>query len=447
MKKLSFLLILCFLASSVWADDTIISASVSCRTDKLQPDTNRSDSSKLSIRSDNEAAKSWIKFEITDFAPETYRKAILRLALQDHGETASTFSVSAVNDDYLDNIVWAERDITWNNAPANDTASQTDLLPGTTTLMGSISYPDGTVQGDQFYIDVTDAILADTDGIIQFVLHNGSGLINICTHDHSLGADVWPTLILTPRPAGADYPVPDYDEVVAPTLSELSWKNPDPNDGASLITCDVYLTTDPNMLTMDMVTLAAGENSVAINTTNFPNYGNLADNTMHYWKVDCHDPSRDNMIPGEPWNFYVGAPPAIDAGEDQILWLDGASEITVNLDGTSSSSTTYTVEWTQVTTGAPTVAIAPADADDTSLTITARGDYEFMLTGNDGILVGSDTVRIVVGNDACDASHINFGDAYNEADQNQDCVVDLLDFVALIASDWLGCTDTLTNCN
>ena len=446
MKKLCFLLILCFFASSVWAENTLISASVSCRTDKLQPDANRSDSSKLSIRSDSSAAKSWIKFDIGDINPLDYRVATLRLALHDPVDSDQSFNVSIVNDNCLDNIEWAERDITWNNAPANDTESNTSLLADKATHMGAISIAGGAVQGDQFTIDISAAFLADTDGIIQVVLHDGSGLINCATHDHSLGEDIWPTLILTPRPAGADYPNPDYDDVVPPSLADLSWTNPEPNDGSSLITCDVYLSTDPNLIVKDKVTLAAGANSVSINTTNFPNYGNLADNTMHYWYVDCHDPSRTNLIPGETWNFYVGVAPAVDAGEDQVMWLE-SGDITVDLNATTSSSTTYTVLWTQVANGAPGVTISPDAVNDTTVTLTQRGDYEFMLTADDSVLVGSDIVRIVVGDDACDASHINLGDAYNDADQNQDCVVDLLDFVALIASDWLNCTDTLANCN
>ena len=445
MKKLCFLTILCFLVSNAWAEDLMISATVSCRTDLAQPDTNRSDSSKLSIRTDASAAKSWIKFEIGDVNPADYRLALLRLALHDPEDAPETFNVSAVNDDYLDFIDWEERNITWNNAPGNDIASQAGLLPEATTHMGSITVTG--VQGDQFYIDVTDAFLADTDGIIQFILHDGSGLTNIATHDHPEGEELYPTLILTPRPAGADYPNPDYDEVVSTSLEELSWINPDPNNDTGLITCDVYLGIDPNYVDMDMVTLPTGANSVAINTDNFPRYGNLVDNTKHYWYVDCHDSSKDDMIPGEPWYFYVGTAPAVDAGTDQVLWLDDASELVVDLNGTTSSTTSYTVEWTQVGNGAPAVAIAPADSDDTSVMITARGDYEFMLTADDGILVNEDIVRIVVGNNACDASHINLGDAYNEADANQDCAVNIIDFVMLIASDWLSCTDTLTNCN
>ena len=52
-------------APAVFAE-IIIMADESCRTDVLEPDTNNHDSSKLSIRSDEKSAKSWIKFDISE---------------------------------------------------------------------------------------------------------------------------------------------------------------------------------------------------------------------------------------------------------------------------------------------------------------------------------------------------------------------------------------------
>ena len=57
----------------------------------------------------------------------------------------------------------------------------------------------------------------------------------------------------------------------------------------------------------------------------------------------------------------------------------------------------------------------------------------------------SDTVRIIVGDTACDASHIKTGDLYNVADINEDCYVDLGD-LSEIARNWLDCTDEETAC-
>ena len=103
-----------------------------------------------------------------------------------------------------------------------------------------------------------------------------------------------------------------------------------------------------------------------------------------------------------------------------------------------------TLLWTQV--AGDTVAITPDNQAAATVTIMARGTYEFMLTADDSVKQTADTVRIVVGANACDASHLSTGAAYPVADANQDCIVDLEDFATLIAANWLSCTDTLTHC-
>lgn len=70
-----------------------------------------------------------------------------------------------------------------------------------------------------------------------------------------------------------------------------------------------------------------------------------------------------------------------------------------------------------------------------------------MLTADDGEKQDSSTVRIVVGDNSCDASHLETGSAYAPGDDNEDCVVDLEDFLSLIARDWLNNTDHVTESN
>lgn len=451
-------------------------ADVSCRTnlqsdDGPAADLNVTDSSKLSVRGDHKAAKSWIRFDISDFDPNDVRTATLRVTLLD--PKSSTCLLSAVNDDCHDNIGWTESTLTWNNAPGNYTSSdsinpddgsltldqlQDGLDPTKTTLIGTVDYSYGGQTGDQFFFNVLPILQADTDGIVQFVLHGAGGSTNFATHDYSGGEQYHPMLQILEAPAGADYPIPYLGQTVSTSLAALSWTNPEPNLPGGTITCDVYLAKkipgqDPNRPEMDKVTLTPGVSSVEVNSNNFPHAVPLENLQEYYWIVDCYD-STTGLIPGLVWNFLVNdnALPFVDAGPDQVTW--GLPKV-INLDGATSDDglpnppASYAVQWTQ-TSGPVNVVIDPSDTDDTAVTITEAGVYVFKLEADDGDPQveekASDTVRIVVGEDACDASHLSTGADYAAGDVNEDCLVNLEDFALLIAVNWMDCTDMLTNC-
>ena len=459
-------------------------ADESCRTELFdgtndRTDDNRTDGTKLSVRSDAKAMKSWIKFDLNDlnYDPNNLVSATLRITLA--ASKSSTCQLSVVNDNYLTGIDWTESTLTWDNAPGNipsddgvnpvDTVNftvddlQDNLDTSKTSSVGTVDYTGG-LAGDHFFIDVTDAMLNDTDGIIQFVLHGAGGSTNFAVHDYSGGEEYWPQLTFLVGPSGADNPYPCPDTDVTSDIIGLSWTNPDPNDGSSLITPTVYLGTDPNRLDiskMDSIVLPAGTQSVVISEDNFPiSYdqvnGGLYNKTQYYWYVDCYDPSA-GTIEGLQWSFYVNNndAPVVDAGSVQVAWL-GMSGIpgqeVIDLDGTTSDDgrpvppAAYTRLWTQVENGAPAVTVPSDDSDDISVTVTAGGDYEFELTANDGEAETKDTVRIVVGETPCDASHIYTGEAYDAGDVNFDCMVNLEDFASIIAANWLDCTDTITDC-
>lgn len=444
----------------------------SCRTSlydgsESEADENKEDSSKLSVRGDEKAAKSWIKFDIADLGieePNDIKAATLRVTL--HEGKSSTCMLSYVNDSYTTNIGWTEADLTWNTGPGNYTSSdgvnpdtggitfdqlQEELDPTQTTYLQIIDY-DGGQTGEQFECDVLEALQGDTDGILQFVLHGAGGSTNFSTHDHPNGEEYWPRLEILVPPAGADNPYPCPGVTVTSDLVGLSWTNPDPNDGVSPITCTVYFGEDPNRPQMDSVTLDPGDNAVLINTTNFETYGNPQSGTTYYWAVDCDDPTA-GTIPGMMWDFlvYDNEAPVVDAGTNDVTWLVSGSAA-VNLSGTADDDglpedpgmLTYTWERTG---GPETAIIDPNDQLNTTVTFSEAGDYEFTLTADDGALSGSDSVRIVIGNNPCEASHMFTGADYDDGDVNEDCIVDLTDFVLLIVDNWLDCTNTLTGCN
>lgn len=254
------------------------------------------------------------------------------------------------------------------------------------------------------------------------------------------------------KPATAYAPDPaDGENVYYLTPVSLDWENPDPNTPGDPLYCDIYLGTEPNRLgAMDKVTLGDDISEVDLNTTNFPVYGNLQNETTYYWFVDVHDV---NVIEGPMWSFVTtdNQAPVVDAGPDQTVWLGKSGtpgRELVQLDGTVTDEDACMVQWTQVINGAPLVTIVPADIEAPAITFTASGDYEFTLTADDGVTSPvSDTVRIVVGADSCEASHLASGAAYDVGDANQDCIVDLTDFVELIAGSWLNCTNTEEDCN
>lgn len=454
---------------------TLVSAYAvqSCRTelfDGTNPrvNDNRHDTSKLSVRGDSKASKSWIKFDLRDLGiidPNNLRSATLRITL--HEGKTGTCSLSYVQDGCRENINWGERDLTWNNAPGNipsddginprDTAFavadlQKNLDPAKTAFLATVDYSSGGAAGQQFFFDVLPALRGDSDGIVQFVLHNASGLTNFATHDHPSGEAYWPKLEILIPPAGADNPYPCPGQEVSSQLAGLSWTNPDPNDGVSPITCTVYLGTEPNRLQMDYVPLEPDEHSVFINKDNFPRFGNLVNHQMYWWVVDCEDPSRDNpLIEGLMWSFFVrdNEAPVVNAGSQQVIWLTETDTVqlvgTAEDDGRPEEPGTLTVSWAQ-TAGPDTAVINNPEQPSTTVTFTERGDYTFTLTADDGELQTSASVRVVVGSNACDASHLSTGKPYDAGDVNQDCIVNLEDFAILFGNNWLDCTNTLAEC-
>jgi pectate lyase len=107
--------------------------------------------------------------------------------------------------------------------------------------------------------------------------------------------------------AKAAAPAPYVGEYMTSGPATLSWTNPSPLDGASPITCTVYLGTAANRANMDSVTLAANASSVCVNTASFPTYASLPRGIDCYWIVDCvdgtpgADPARGK---GDEWMFH-----------------------------------------------------------------------------------------------------------------------------------------------
>jgi hypothetical protein len=120
-------------------------------------------------------------------------------------------------------------------------------------------------------------------------------------------------------------------------VTALGWTNPDPNNPADAITCDVYfldagtsqLTRDPNMgPTIKDPGVVQIANDITANTVTLPGLVlPLQDNHYYYWAVHATDPHGDpNGNPvttqGKVWYFYTGdANPVPSKPADQYMYL------------------------------------------------------------------------------------------------------------------------------
>lgn len=237
------------------------------------------------------------------------------------------------------------------------------------------------------------------------------------------------TALLDPHPADGG--------LVSPGQVELSWTLPDPCVPGQPVRVDVYFTdklellekfTDPAAI---QLVKAQNVTSVVVQTKA---------KTRYYWAVDTYVGSADDPIYGPIFSFFAdNMPPRVDAGADVVTWLAGGPRVG-NLDATVTDDgliRAYTVQWTVVSEpSAGAAVIGTATAEDTSITLTAPGEYVLRLEAFDGEYSGSDTVTINVYNDRCQAARSLPDYVPLVGDLNGDCRVDDLD-LALLNENWL----------
>ncbi|UJS17547.1 MAG: hypothetical protein L3J17_00415 [Candidatus Jettenia sp.] len=98
-------------------------------------------------------------------------------------------------------------------------------------------------------------------------------------------------------------------------------------------------------------------------------------------------------------NPIINQPPEVDAGVDQAITLPDNAILdgTVTDDGLPSSPGVVTTTWS-VVSGTGTVTFADASAIDTTASFSEAGTYVLGLTADDGALMTSDELSIVVSN-------------------------------------------------
>jgi len=235
-------------------------------------------------------------------------------------------------------------------------------------------------------------------------------------------------------------PFPADGGAVGPGAVELSWTLPDPCVPGEPVPVDVYFTDDWAALysfTDPAAMRVVNEESVtSVGVQTQPK-------TRYYWAVDTHlggvDPNNNPKL-GPIFSFYAdNLPPKVEAGANAVTWLvDGI--MIKNLDGTVTDTDPTTVQWTVVSEpndpNNPDAVIADPSAEDTTVTLSALGEYVFELAASDGEYAGTDTVMINVYNDGCEAAQSLPDYEPSPGDLNGDCIVDELD-LAILEEDWL----------
>jgi hypothetical protein len=263
--------------------------------------------------------------------------------------------------------------------------------------------------------------------------YDGQGKPNL---DYDVTTEGKTTLTATPllKPNPSDGGLVAHGEV------ELSWTSPDPCVPGEAVQVDVYFTDD-------WAALYSFVDPAAIQVVSMQNVNSVVvqtqPKTKYYWAVDAYlggeDPNN-NPVFGSIFSFVAdNIPPEVDAGADVVTWLQaGARE--GNLDAAVTDIDPYTVQWTVVSEpddpNNPDAVIADPSAEDTSITLSAVGEYILQLEASDGEYTGSDTVTINVYNDGCQAAQSLPDYVPLAGDVNGDCIFDQLD-LDILNEDWL----------
>lgn len=320
------------------------------------------------------------------------------------------------------------------------------VVPGLTGT-GTVNLHGGTIKASDLQLtsasgtmDVTTGKLilaADDTAAVQAYIHDGwitsykhRGRLNLDYDVTNKGCTTLTAIaFLDPKPADGG--------LTSPGEVRLSWTLPDPCVPGKPVLVDVYFTDD-------LAALEQFTNPKAIQIVKGQNVSSVVVQTQlkkrYYWAVDTYVGSKDDPVYGPIFSFLAdNMPPQVDAGADIVTWLEGGPR-TGNLDATVTDdglARAYTVHWTVISEpNAGTAVIKTPTAEDTSVTLSAPGEYVLQLEAFDGEYSGSDTVTINVYSDSCEAARSLPNYKPLVGDLNGDCRVDDLD-LALLQENWL----------
>lgn len=318
--------------------------------------------------------------------------------------------------------------------PGNSGTGKANLNGGTlkalnldlTSALGSMDITAGTMilEGDdtaalQVYID--DGRLTGYDG--QGTLHVDYDV----THPGK-------TTVTASHPLN---PIPADGMTIPAGNIELGWTLPEALIPGLPVLVDVYFTDNLELL-------KSFSDPAAIQIVSKQNVTSVAMQTQakvqYYWAIDTYISSPDNPVFGPIFSFFAdNIPPHVDAGDDAVTWLaDGVR--TKNLNAIVTDDEAFTVQWTVVSEpddpDSPDAVITDPSVENTSIVLSALGEYVLRLEAFDGEYTASDTVTINVYTDGCEAARSLPDYEPFPGDLNGDCTVDDLD-LAILQEDWL----------
>ena len=235
------------------------------------------------------------------------------------------------------------------------------------------------------------------------------------------------------------HPYPVDGSTVAAGDVELSWTLPDPCTPGQPVLVDIYFTDDLEALQSfsDPASIRIASQSNVTSVT-----AQTVVQTRYYWAVDTYIGDPNDPIWGPIFSFVAdNIAPEVSAGEDVTTWLDNGS-VEVALNGTVIDGHPTSTVWTVVSEpndpNSPDAVIVDSAALDTTVTLSALGEYVLQLQAGAGEYLGTDTLTINVYTDHCAAAQSQPGWQPVPGDINLDCVVDQADLDILLEH-WLDC--------
>ena len=159
-----------------------------------------------------------------------------------------------------------------------------------------------------------------------------------------------------------------------------------------------------------------------------------------------HDPvyrisaALQNIAYNQPTQtgFYMGDLPApnVNLGDDRYLWLgnEGDPETAALRVAPTVTDDSFDFYWRQLQ--GPSVTIDSPDSRELTLTLSQIGTYNFQLTATGADFQLSDSLKVVVANDPCQAAKAKPQYTPITADINNDCIVNIKD-LAIFAQNFM----------